>query len=102
MTNKEKMPVLTRAELADAVMAEFQITKLHAMDLIETILEEIGNTLASGEPVKISGFGTFSVREKKERMGRNPRTGAPAKISSRRSVSFHASGVLKKELNTAE
>jgi integration host factor subunit alpha len=67
--------------------------------MLEEVLEEISSALVNGENVKIAGFGTFVIRQKKERIGRNPRTLKEAVISSRKSVSFRASPILKKVVN---
>ena len=70
---------LTRADIANAIVNEFKVSKFDATEVIEDILEEIASALREGEPVKISGFGTFSVRQKKARVGRNPKTKQTAK-----------------------
>jgi integration host factor subunit alpha len=89
-------------KIATKLMAEFEITKIHAIDMIETFLVEIAYALKQEESVKIVGLGTFSVRNKKERKGFNPRTGEPVLISSRKSISFHPSGVLKEKINSKQ
>lgn len=90
---------LTRAALADAITAEFQVTKFEALDFVEEVLDEIAKALVEGESVKISGFGTFYTREKKARIGRNPKTKEEAVISARKTVSFKASPILKRKVN---
>ncbi|MDR0968840.1 MAG: integration host factor subunit alpha [Holosporaceae bacterium] len=90
---------LTRADLADAITKEFRVTKFVAADIVEDVLDEISSALVDGENVKISGFGTFSVRQKNERMGRNPKTLEAAVITSRKAISFKASAMLKKTIN---
>ena len=72
------------------------VTNQEASEVLEKTLEEIGKALSDGQSVKIPSFGTFAVLQKKERPGRNPRTGKDAKISARRVISFKASPVLKK------
>ncbi len=94
-----KIKTLTRSDIADAITNEFQATKFEALDFISEVLDEISRALMDGEVVKITGFGTFKVHNKKERMGRNPRTKEPAVISARKTVSFRASPILKKEIN---
>ena len=94
-----KIKTLTRSDIADAITEEFQVTKFEALDFLEEVLDEISGALLDGEDVKITGFGTFKVHNKKERMGRNPKTKEPAVISARRSVSFRASPILKKKVN---
>ncbi|MDR1561106.1 MAG: integration host factor subunit alpha [Holosporaceae bacterium] len=98
MKNKETK-TLTRSDLANAITEEFRVTKFNALEIVEDVLDEIAGALINGETVKISGFGTFTVRNKKERIGRNPKTLKEAVISSRKSLSFRASPVLKKIVN---
>lgn len=94
-----KVKTLTRSDIADAITAEFQVTKFEALDFIHEVLSEMVGALVDGEDVKLTGFGTFKVHNKKERMGRNPKTKEPAVISARRTVSFRASPILKKKVN---
>ncbi|MBQ7673084.1 MAG: integration host factor subunit alpha [Alphaproteobacteria bacterium] len=96
--NSEKK-TLTRSDIADAIISEFKVSKFNATEIIEDVLEEIASALKNGEAVKISGFGTFSVKQKKERMGRNPKTMEEAVISSRKSLKFRPSPILKKVVN---
>jgi integration host factor subunit alpha len=98
MKNSERK-TLTRSDLATAITNEFRVTKINALEIVEDVLDEIVSALINGENVKISGFGTFIVREKGERIGRNPKTLEQAIISSRKSLSFKASPVLKKIVN---
>ncbi len=97
--SEENIRTLTRSDLVDAITSEFQVTKYNASEIVEDILEEIETALVEGETVKIAGFGTFTVRQKKERIGRNPKTLEEAVISSRKSLSFRASPLLKKIVN---
>jgi integration host factor subunit alpha len=90
---------LTRRELTSVIMEAFQITKMHASDIIETILVDLADALHRGEKVKISGLGVFCVLDKKERTGFNPKTGETAKVSSRKVVTFRPSTVFKAKLN---
>lgn len=99
---EEKKKTLTRSELADAIIDEFRISKFDAVEVVETFFEELSEALSEGESVRITGFGTFVVRQKKERMGRNPRTMEPAIITSRKSISFKPSPYLKKLVNGKE
>lgn len=85
---------ITRSDLIRKITPD-KVTNQRASEVLEKTLEEIGKALAGGEEVKISSFGTFRIIHKKERRGRNPRTGEGAKISCRRVVSFRASPVLK-------
>jgi integration host factor subunit alpha len=96
---KKNNRVLTRAGIANAIIQEFAITKQQAADIVEDVLEEIALALANGETVKISGFGHFLVRDKKERMGRNPKTMQDAVITQRKSLIFKSSPMLKKIIN---
>lgn len=86
---------LTRADLAEAVMQEVGLGRQDCAMLVERVLALMCGALAEGECVKLSGFGVFEVREKSARMGRNPKTGAPAAIAPRRVISFRASQLLK-------
>jgi len=86
---------ITRADLARAIQSAVGLPRREAAELVEMVLGEIIDRLASREEVKLSSFGTFSVREKSERIGRNPRTGAGAKISARLVVTFKPSNILR-------
>ncbi len=90
---------VTRADLTDAIYRSLGVSRNESAAFVERILEEIAERLEKGETVKISSFGTFSVREKKMRMGRNPKTGEEVPISPRRVISFRASNVLKDQIN---
>ncbi len=92
---------LTRADLTDAIYRALGISRNESADFVERILEELTVSLEHGDTVKISSFGTFSVRQKKLRMGRNPKTGEEVPITPRRVVTFRASHVLKDQINTA-
>ncbi len=92
---------VTRADLTEAVYQEVGLTRKESAQLVESVLEEIASTLAQGESVKISLFATFSVRDKAERIGRNPSTGEEVPISARRVLMFRASQVLKDRINRA-
>lgn len=86
---------LTKAELADLLFEKVGLNKREAKDLVDTFFEEIRIALEKGDSVKLSGFGNFQVRDKKQRPGRNPKTGEEIPISARRVVTFHASQKLK-------
>lgn len=86
---------LTRADLADAVHQRVGLSRTESADLVEMVLGEIGDALVRGEQVKLSSFATFQVRQKNERIGRNPKTGKEVPILPRRVMSFRASNVLK-------
>ncbi|MFZ5617019.1 MAG: integration host factor subunit alpha [Pseudomonadota bacterium] len=92
---------LTRADLTDAIYRSLGISRNESSDFVERILEEVSASLERGDTVKISSFGTFSVRQKKLRMGRNPKTGEEVPITPRRVVTFRASHVLKDQINKA-
>ena len=90
---------VTRAELADAVHRVVGLSRQESGEWVETVLDEVTKALAAGEQVKISSFGTWMVRVKQARQGRNPKTKAPATISERRVVVFRPSQILKKWVN---
>jgi integration host factor subunit alpha len=90
---------VTRAQLSEAVFKEVGLSRNESADLVEAVLNEISDTLAKGETVKISSFGSFIVREKGERVGRNPKTGEEVPIKPRRVLVFRASHVLKDRVN---
>ncbi|MEZ5892109.1 MAG: integration host factor subunit alpha [Parvularculaceae bacterium] len=92
---------ITRADLTDAVYRSLGISRNESSAFVERILDEVAQTLEKGETVKISSFGTFSVRDKKLRMGRNPKTGEEVPIEPRRVITFRASHVLKDLINSA-
>ena len=92
---------VTRADLTDAVYKALGISRNDSAAFVERILEEVALRLEQGETVKISSFGTFSVRDKKLRIGRNPKTGEEVPIAPRRVVTFRASHVLKDKINSA-
>ena len=96
---EKSVKTLTRSDIADAITKEFQVTKFEALDFIGEVLCEISEALANVETVKLTGFGTFRVRDKKERMGRNPKTNEPALISARKVVSFRPSQIVKDKIN---
>ena len=93
------MATVTRDDLAQAIADEAGLTRRDARSLVDTVIEEIAARLEAGEAVKISGFGSFNLRDKGERLGRNPRTLEAAPISPRRVVAFRASHVLKKRID---
>ena len=86
---------LTRMDLADAVHARVGLSRNESAQLVETVLAEISDSLVRGETVKISSFGTFSVREKAARVGRNPKTGEEVPIHPRRVLTFRSSHLMK-------
>ncbi len=92
---------MTRADLTDLVHRELGISRNESAMFVEQVLEEVIAAVERGEDVKVSSFGTFSVRAKKMRMGRNPKTGEEVPITPRRVITFRASHVLKEAINTA-
>ena len=92
---------LTRADLAEAVYQEVGLSRSESSSLVESVLNEVADTLVKGETVKLSSFGSFQVREKGGRVGRNPKTGEEVPIDPRRVLVFRASHVLKDRINTA-
>ena len=89
---------LTRIELSEAVYREVGLSRNESAELVETVLNHISNALVKGEQVKISAFGTFNTRNKKQRIGRNPKTGTEIPITSRRVISFKASQIMKEKV----
>lgn len=90
---------ITRADLSEAVYNELGLSRNESAQMVESVLEHISSVLIEGDKVKISSFGTFSVKEKKGRMGRNPKTGQDAPIHPRRVLTFRPSHVLKDKVN---
>ena len=90
---------ITRAELGEAVYQEVGLSRNESTDLLETVLVQMAEALAGGETVKISSFGSFSVRKKGQRIGRNPKTGAAVPILPRKVLVFRPSQVLKDRIN---
>jgi len=86
---------LTRADLAEAINRRVGLSRADSLDMVESILDHMGDALEDGENVKISGFGTFLLRDKTERVGRNPKTGIEVPITPRRVLTFRASQMLK-------
>lgn len=92
---------ITRADLAEAVYEEVGLSRNESADLVESILDIVSDALVDGDNVKISSFGSFAVREKGERIGRNPKTGVEVPIKPRKVLVFRASHVLKDRINNA-
>ena len=86
---------LTKANMAESLFEEIGLNKREAKDMVEMFFEEIRGALENGEQVKLSGFGNFDLREKKQRPGRNPKTGEEMPISARRVVTFRPGQKLK-------
>ncbi|MBT5264775.1 MAG: integration host factor subunit alpha [Rhodospirillaceae bacterium] len=92
---------VTRAQLSEAVYQEVGLSRNESSDWVESVLDEVVDALVRGEVVKISSFGSFSVRQKGERIGRNPKTGDEVPILPRKVLVFRPSHVLKNRINDA-
>ena len=92
---------VTRAHLSEALYEAVGLSRNECGELLDAVLREIVDRLSEGEAVKISQFGSFSVRQKGERIGRNPKTGEEAPITPRRVINFRASNVLKSSIKSA-
>ena len=92
---------LTRADLAEALHRQVGLSRADSAQLVEQILEKLCGALAKGENVKISGFGTFVLRDKGERIGRNPKTGVEVPIAPRRVLTFRASQMMRDRIVAA-
>jgi len=90
---------ITKADIVEKVYQKIGFSKKESSELVELVFKSLKDSLEKGEKVKISGFGNFVVRQKDERIGRNPQTGEQIKISSRRVLTFRPSQVLKAMLN---
>lgn len=90
---------LTRSDLSAAINREVGLSRSESSEMVETILERISNALVSGESVKISSFGTFAVRDKAARIGRNPKTGEEVPIAPRRVLVFRPSHILRNRVD---
>jgi len=90
---------VTRADLSEAVYQKVGLSRTESAELVERVLSEICESLAAGETVKLSSFGSFIVRSKGERVGRNPKTGVEVPIDPRRVMVFKPSNVLKAYIN---
>jgi integration host factor subunit alpha len=91
---------VTRAQLSEAVYQEVGLSRNESAELVESVIAEISGALERGEIVKISSFGSFAVRQKGQRIGRNPKTGQEVPISPRRVLVFRASHALKNQINS--
>jgi integration host factor subunit alpha len=90
---------LTRADLAEAVVRKVGLPRNESQEFVELVLGEISGTLANGESVKLSSFGSFGVRDKGQRVGRNPKTGQEVPITPRRVLVFRPSNIMKDRIN---
>jgi integration host factor subunit alpha len=89
---------LTRMDLSESVFREVGLSRNESADLVESVLDHISDALVGGENVKISSFGTFSIRDKSERVGRNPKTGEEVPIKPRRVLTFRPSHLMKERV----
>ncbi|WP_210398203.1 integration host factor subunit alpha [Motiliproteus sediminis] len=94
------MGSLTKADMAERLYDVLGLNKREAKDMVETFFDEIRQCLATNEQVKLSGFGNFDLRDKRERPGRNPKTGEEVPISARRVVTFRPGQKLKEKVET--
>jgi integration host factor subunit alpha len=94
-----KSKTLTRADLAEAVFEKANIPRNEAAELVELVLKQIVYALERGESIKLSSFGSFGLRQKSERVGRNPKTGEIVPITPRRVIVFKASNIMKDRIN---
>ena len=90
---------VTRVDLYEAVYREVGLSRSQSLAMVELVLKEITASLERGETVKLSSFGSFLVRKKKQRVGRNPKTGTEVPISPRRVIVFKPSAILKQQIN---
>jgi integration host factor subunit alpha len=93
------METLTRADLAEAIYSQVGLSRNESAALLQAVLERLAQSLEAGDAVKISAFGTFAVRHKGQRIGRNPKTGVEVPIMPRKVLSFRPSQVLKARIN---
>lgn len=93
---------LTRADLSEAVHRKIGLSRSESADLVKSVLDLLSDTLVSGQSVKLSSFGTFMVRSKNGRVGRNPKTGEEVPITPRRVLVFRPSQVMKNVINGLE
>ena len=91
---------LTRMDLSEAVFHEVGLSRNESAELVESVLDHVSDALVAGESVKISSFGTFSIRSKNERIGRNPKTGEEVPIAPRRVLTFRPSHLMKERVDS--
>ncbi len=95
----DKSSTLTRAELGEAVHNAIGLSRAESSQLVETVLDKVSDALIAGENVKISSFGSFILRDKNRRIGRNPKTGEEVPIEPRRVLTFRPSQILRERIN---
>ena len=93
---------LTRADLAETINRKMGLSRSESLELVDSVLDHMCDALAKGENVKVSGFGSFVLRDKNERVGRNPKTGIEVPITPRRVMTFRASQLLKERIASGE
>ena len=98
MDSMRSVGTLTRADLAETINRKMGFSRAESLDLVEAVLARMCEAMGNGENVKISGFGSFVLRDKKERVGRNPKTGVEVPITPRRVMTFRASQKLKERV----
>lgn len=98
-TDQERVRTVTRVDLAEAVYQQVGLSRKELAALVEMVLDEVMSRLIDGEPVKLSSFGSFIIRHKRKRLGRNPKTGVEVPITERRVLVFKPSNLLKAKIN---
>ncbi|HEX7072674.1 MAG TPA: integration host factor subunit alpha [Hyphomicrobiaceae bacterium] len=93
---------LTRADLAEAVVNKVGLPRNESQELVEAVLHEIASSLARGDTVKLSSFGSFGIRQKGQRVGRNPKTGQEVPITPRKVLVFRPSNIMKDRINAGQ
>ncbi|TCD05496.1 integration host factor subunit alpha [Erythrobacteraceae bacterium CFH 75059] len=93
---------MTRADLAETINRKMGLSRAESLQLVEAILRHMCQAMSNGENVKISGFGSFILRDKNERIGRNPKTGVEVPITPRRVLTFRASQLMKDRIQQAD
>lgn len=96
---QERGRTVTRVDLAEAVYQQVGLSRKESAALVEMVLDEVMGRLVGGEPVKLSSFGSFIIRHKRKRLGRNPKTGVEVPITERRVLVFKPSNLLKAKIN---
>ena len=96
---QERVRTVTRVDLAEAVYQRVGLSRKESAVLVEMVLDEVMDRLVAGEPVKLSSFGSFVIRHKRKRLGRNPKTGVEVPITERRVLVFKPSNLLKGKIN---
>jgi len=92
---------MTKADIIESIRTTIGISKQDSYEMLEAVFSLMKDSLASGEKIKVAGFGVFEVKQKKDRRGRNPQTGETITISARKVLTFKPSEVLKKDINKA-